>query len=162
MKPMSTLGDRVNEIIDGYGAAQAVSLAVLQDIQREYNYLPREALELVAERLSIPQGDVYRMATFYHSFTLRPKGEYCIRVCMGTACYVNGAPRVLEAFERELGIKAGESTPDGTFSLEATACLGACAQAPLVMVNEEPHAQMTTDRVGEVVMACSCASPEMA
>ena len=154
--------DQVNEIIDRYGADRATSLAVLQDIQREYNYLPREALELVAERLGIPPGEVYRMATFYRSFTLKPKGEHCIRVCLGTACHVHGGPLILEAFERELGIKAGESTPDGMFSLEATACLGACAQAPLVLVNEEPHAKMTTDRVSEVVETCSCAIPEAA
>lgn len=154
--------DKVNEIIDRYGADRTVSLAVLQEIQQEYNYLPREALEMVGERLNIPLGEVYHLATFYRSFTLRPKGEYCIRVCLGTACHVHGGPRILEAFERELGISAGESTPDGTFSLEATACLGACAQAPFVSVNEEPHAQMTTDRVGEVVAGCGCAIPEAA
>jgi NADH-quinone oxidoreductase subunit E len=154
--------DRVSEIIDRYGADRAVSLAVLQEIQQEYNYLPRGALEMVAERLSIPLGEVYHLATFYRSFTLRPKGEYCIRVCLGTACHVNGGPRILEAFERELGIKSGESTPDGTFSLEATACMGACAQAPFAMVNEEPYAKMTTDRVPEIVETCGCAIPETA
>jgi NADH-quinone oxidoreductase subunit E len=154
--------DKVNEIIDRYGADRTASLAVLQDIQREYNYLPREALELVAERLDASLGEVYHLATFYRSFTLRPKGEYCIRVCLGTACYVHAGPLILEAFERELGIKAGESTSDGRFSLEATSCLGACAQAPFVMVNEEPYAKMTTDRVSEVIETCSCALPEAA
>lgn len=154
--------DRVNEIIDSYGADRVVSLAVLQDIQREYNYLPREVLQLVAERLDMPQGEVYHMATFYRTFTLEPKGEFCIRVCLGTACHVHSGPRVLEAFERELGIKAGESTPDGLFSLEATACLGACAQAPYVVVNDAPHAQVTTDRVSEVLEHCTCAIPETA
>jgi len=152
--------DRVNEIIDRYGADRAVSLAVLQEIQQEYNHLPRGALELVAERLGMPLSEVYHLATFYRSFTLRPKGKYCIRVCLGTACHVHGGSRILEAFERELGISAGESTPDGTFSLEATACLGACAQAPFVLVNEEPHAKVTTDRASEVVETCSCAIPE--
>ena len=157
-----TKQDRVDEIIDSYGADQALSLVVLHEIQHEFNYLPREALERVAERLGISQGAIYRMATFYHSFSLRPKGNFCIRVCMGTACHVNGGPRVLEAFERELGIKAGESTPDGTFSLEATACQGACAQAPYVTINGEPHAKVTTDRVPDVVTVCSCALPETA
>lgn len=152
--------ERVDEIIDCYGADKALSLAVLQEIQTEYNYLPRELLERVAERLGIAQGEVYRMATFYHSFSTQPKGEFCIRVCMGTACHVNGGPLVLEAFERELGIKAGESTPDGAYSLEATACLGACAQAPYVTINEEPHAKMSTDRVADAVATCQCALPE--
>ena len=162
MKSMNTLDDRVDEIIDLYGADRAVSLAVLQEIQQEYNYLPREALERVSERLEMDLGEVYRLATFYRSFTLRPKGEFCVRVCLGTACHVNGGPRILEAFERELGIKAGESTSDGMYSLEATACLGACAQAPFVMVNDVPYPKMTADRVPEVVEHCSCAVPEVA
>ena len=162
MKPMNTSDNRVDEIIDLYGADPACSLAVLQEIQQEYNYLPRTALERVSERLGLDLGEVYRLATFYRSFTLRPKGEFCIRVCLGTACHVHGGPRILEAFERELGIRAGESTPDGLYSLEATACLGACAQAPFVMVNDEPYPQMTADRVPEVIEKCGCAIPETA
>jgi NADH:ubiquinone oxidoreductase subunit E len=159
---MSTLmsADRINEIIDSYGADRATSLAVLQEIQEEYNYLPREALEQVSERLEIPLSEVYHIATFYPHFTLRPRGEFCVRVCMGTACHVNGAPRILEACERELGIKAGQSTGDGAFSLEATGCLGACAQAPFMMVNDEAHPQMTAARVPDVVHECRCKLPE--
>lgn len=162
MNSINTSDDRVDEIIDLYGADPACSLAVLQEIQQEYNYLPRTALERVSERLDLDLGEVYRLATFYRSFTLRPKGEFCIRVCLGTACHVHGGPRILEAFERELGIGAGESTSDGLYSLEATACLGACAQAPFVMVNDEPYAQMTADRVPEVIEKCGCAIPETA
>ena len=152
--------DRVDEIIDGYGADRVASLAMLHEIQQEFNYLPRTALERVAERLEVPLGEVYHIATFYPSFTLSPRGQFCIRVCMGTACHVNGAPRILEAFERELGIKAGESTPDGAYSLEATGCMGVCAQSPFVTVNDVPHPQMTAARVPEVVEACACALPE--
>lgn len=154
--------NRVDEIIDRYGADRAVSLAMLQEIQQEYNYLPRTALERVSERLDMDLGELYQMATFYRTFTLRPKGEYCIRVCLGTACHVHGGPRILDAFERELGIKAGESTADGMYSLEATACLGACAQAPFVMVNDVPYPQMTAARVPEVIEQCGCAVPETA
>jgi len=152
--------DRINEIIDGYGADRATSLAVLQEIQEEYNYLPREALEQVSERLEMPLSEVYHIATFYPHFTLRPRGEFCVRVCMGTACHVNGAPRILEACERELGVKAGGSTEDGAFSLEATGCMGACAQAPLMMVNDEAYPQMTAARVSDVVFECRCKLPE--
>ena len=154
--------EQVDKIIDAYGADRATSLAVLQEIQQEYNYLPRAALERVSERLDINLGDLYQLATFYRTFTLRPKGEFCIKVCLGTACHIHGGPLILEAFERELGIKAGESTPDGLYSLEATSCLGACAQAPFVMVNDEPYPQMTVDRVPEVVEKCGCAVPEVA
>ena len=142
---------RVSEIIDNYQADQACSLAVLQEIQQTYNYLPREALEIVSQRLSLPRGQVYQLATFYRTFSLKPKGKYRVCVCLGTACHVHGGPNILDAFERELGIKAGESTPDGIFSLEATACMGACAQAPFVRVNEEPFNQMAPARAGEIV-----------
>jgi NADH-quinone oxidoreductase subunit E len=161
LEPMSTLSaDKINEIIDSYGADRATSLAVLQEIQEEYNYLPREALEQVSERLEIPLSEVYHIATFYPHFTLKPRGEFCIRVCMGTACHVNGGPRILDACERELGIKAGGSTEDGAFSLEATGCLGACAQAPFMMVNDEAHPQVTAAGVPDIVAGCQCALPE--
>ena len=143
--------DRVNQIIDSYGADPACSLAVLQEIQQENNYLPREALELVSQRLKIPRGHIYEIATFYRSYSLKPKGKNRIRVCLGTACHVHGGPNILEAFERQLGIKAGESTSDGMFSLEASSCMGACAQAPYVQVNEEPHNQVTPVHAGEIV-----------
>jgi len=145
--------DRVHQIIDAYGADQACSLAILQEIQQENNYLPREALEVVAQRLGIPRGHVYSLATFYRSFSLKPKGKFRVRVCLGTACHVHGGATILESFERALGIKAGESTPDGLFSLEASSCMGACAQAPYVMVNEEPHNQVSPVHVNEVVQS---------
>lgn len=143
--------DRVNEIIDRYSADRTTSLAVLQDIQREYNYLPREALELVAERLSMPPGEVYGMATFFKAFSLQPKGKHVCKVCLGTACHVRGGPRILEALERELHIKAGQTTPDGRFSLESVRCLGACALAPILVTNEEPHASMTPDKATKLI-----------
>lgn len=152
--------ERVNQIIDSYGADRAAVLAMLQEIQREFNYLPRDALEQVAERLAMPISEVYHLATFYRTFSLKPKGKHCIRVCLGTACHVHGGPLILEQFERLLRIKAGETTPDGTYSLEATSCLGACAQAPIVMVGEQAFPQMSTDRVEEVIQACSPALSE--
>jgi NADH:ubiquinone oxidoreductase subunit E len=148
--------ERVTQIIDSYGADRAASLAVLQEVQQAFNYLPREALELVAERLALPLSEVYHLATFYRTFSLTPKGKYCIRVCMGTACHVHGGTLLLEQFERLLKIKAGETTPDGNYSLEATSCLGACAQAPIVMTGSQAYPQLTTDRVAEVIEVCNC------
>jgi len=147
--------NRINEIIDRYGADRTASLAVLQDIQREYNYLPREALELTAQRLGISNGEVFRLATFFTAFSLQPKGKYVCKVCMGTACHVLGGPRILETLERELGIKAGETTPDGRFSLEAVRCLGACALGPVVVVNEEPHGHLTPDKAVRLIARLS-------
>lgn len=150
--------ERVNQIIDSYGADRAAVLAVLQEIQQAFNYLPREALEQVAKRLEMPLSEVYHLATFYRTFSLKPRGKHCIRVCLGTACHVHGGPRILEQFERLLKIKAGETTSDGTYSLEATSCLGACAQAPIVMVGDQPFPQMSTDRVEEVIQSCQALS----
>ena len=141
----------VDEILDRYPAERTASLAVLQDIQREYNYLPREALELAAERLDMPLSEVYRMATFFKAFSLQPKGEHVCKVCLGTACHVRGGPRIMDTLERELGLKAGDTTPDGKFSLEAVRCVGACALGPIVLVNEEPHGHMSSDKATELI-----------
>ncbi len=143
--------DRVNEIIDHYGMERTNTLAILQDIQREYNYLPREALELAAERLDMPRGEIYGLATFFTAFSLQPKGDYVCKVCLGTACHVRGGQRILEALERELDIKAGQTTSDGKFSLEAVRCLGACALAPIIVVNEDPHASMNSDKATRLI-----------
>ncbi|NLE45773.1 MAG: NAD(P)H-dependent oxidoreductase subunit E [Chloroflexi bacterium] len=150
--------DRVDEIIDRYGADQANSLAVLQDIQREYNYLPREALVHAAGRLGMTTGEIYRLATFFSSFSLQPKGRFVCKVCLGTACHVLGGPRIVETLERELGIKPGETTADGKFSLEAVRCLGACALGPVVVVNEEPHAYMTPDKATRLIQRLSASA----
>jgi NADH:ubiquinone oxidoreductase subunit E len=140
---------RVSEIIDGYDADRTASLAILQDIQREYNFLPREALELVAQRLDVPVGHVYQMATFFKAFSLNPKGEHICKVCLGTACHVKGGALILETLEKELKIRTGQTTPDGQFSLEGVRCMGACALAPIVVVDDQPHGQMTTDAVND-------------
>jgi NADH-quinone oxidoreductase subunit E len=149
--------DWVNEIIDGYQADRMNALAILQDIQREYNYLPREAIELTAQRLGVSKGEVYRLATYFSAFSLQPKGKYVCKVCMGTACHVLGGLRILEAMERELGIKTGETTPDRLFSLEAVRCLGACALGPVVVINEEPHGYMTPDKAIRLIARLAAA-----
>jgi NADH:ubiquinone oxidoreductase subunit E len=142
---------RVDEIIDSYDADRVATLAILQDLQAEYKYLPREALVETADRLRIPLGEVYRMATFFRAFSLEPRGEYTIKVCLGTACHVRGAVQILEQFQRDLHIKAGETTPDGKFSLEVVMCLGACALGPVVLVNEDTHGEMSADKARRLV-----------
>ena len=144
---------RVDEIIDTYQADPTCTLAILQDVQAEYRYLPRQALERTAGRLAIPLGEVYRMATFFRAFSLEPRGEHTIKVCLGTACHVRGGLQVLEQLERDLHIKASETTPDGSFSLEMVRCLGACALAPLVVMDEEHHSGMTPAKVTKALDA---------
>lgn len=118
-------------------------ISILEDIQEHYNYLPEETLVEVAKRLDIPLRDVYGVATFYHYFSLTPKGKHIITVCLGTACYVRGGARIVDTLSRELDIKAGETTGDLRFTLETVNCLGACALGPMIVINREYHGQMT-------------------
>ena len=151
----------VSEILDRYPADRTSSLAVLEDIQAEYKYLPREALEEMAERLHMYLGEVYQIATFFKAFSLEPKGDCIIKVCLGTACHVAGGARILDQLERDLGIKAGGTTPDGKISLEAVRCVGACALSPLVLVNEEPHSKMTPDKASKLIAKVASAEEKV-
>ncbi len=130
--------EQVESITGKYRGEQDL-VPILQDINALYNYLPEQALRLVSEELEVPMGQVYHVATFYKSFSLEPRGRHHIRVCMGTACHVRGAPRVLDAIQRNLGIEPGQTSSDGEYSLETVACLGACAMGPVVVVDEEYH-----------------------
>jgi NADH:ubiquinone oxidoreductase subunit E len=151
----ATLEQCIDTIVDRYGANRQFSLAILQDTQRTYNYLPREALEHIAKRLDIPLSEVYRLATFFAAFSLEPKGEYVIKICLGTACHVQSGPRILEQLERDLGIEAGQTTADGRFSVEGVRCLGACALAPVILVNEEVHGKMSSATVSRLIKTLS-------
>ena len=126
-------------------------IQVLQDIQDRFHWLPPEALEHVAEARGVPLVQVYGVATFYKSFSLRPRGRHICTVCLGTACHVRGGGAVLEQFERRLGVAAGETTPDGAYTLERVNCLGACALAPLAVVDGHYYGQMTEAKVATVL-----------
>jgi len=126
-------------------------IQVLQDIQDRFHWLPPEALEHVAEALGVPLVQVYGVATFYKSFSLTPRGRHVCTVCLGTACHVRGGGAVLDEFERRLGIAAGQTTPDGGYTLERVNCLGACALAPLAVVDGRYHGQMTEAKVQSVL-----------
>lgn len=138
---------RFKSIVDGYNAEKGSLISILQDIQAQYNYLPLEAMEYVARRLNIPRVQVFGVATFFKAFSLKPKGKHQIHVCMGTACHVRGSKNVLEELERKLEIKAGDTTPDGEYTLETVNCVGACALGPVVVKNEEYRGQMTPLKV---------------
>ncbi|MCK4283925.1 MAG: NAD(P)H-dependent oxidoreductase subunit E [Candidatus Brocadiae bacterium] len=125
----------IREIVARRGDERGGLIAVLQDIQARYGYLPQEGLKEVAEGTGRSLVDVYGVATFYRSFSLTPRGKHLICVCLGTACHVRGAPRILEQFQRELGVGVGGTTPDGEFTLETVNCLGACALGPVVVVD---------------------------
>ena len=139
--------EKVDAIVEKYKKDRGFLVSILQDIQAEYNYLPKEALCWVSEDLNIPTCQVYGVATFYRAFSLIPRGKHLIQVCMGTACHVRGVPRVLEAIERNLKIKAGGTTPDLEYTLSTVNCLGACALGPVVVFDQEYHGQMNMFKV---------------
>ena len=141
----------VNEIVDRYQASPAALLAILQDIQKRENWLPREAIERVAQRLEVPLTRVYGMATFFRSFSLKPRGKHICTVCLGTACHVRGAPKIVEKLERDLKICAGGTTPDMNVTLETVNCVGACALGPLVILDGTYHGNISSAKLDKVM-----------
>ena len=126
-------------------------ISVLQDVQLAYRYLPKEAIERVSGALDVPLAKVYAVATFYKAFSLTPRGEKILRVCTGTACHIRGAPLLLTEIEKRLQIKPGDTTEDLKFSLEAVNCVGACALAPVVVVNDTAHGNLSVTKVRRLI-----------
>ena len=126
-------------------------LSLLQDIQARYGYLPEEKLIEIAEMLDMPLIDVYGVATFYKSFSLTPRGRHQVKVCLGTACHVRGANRIVEEVGRKLGIGPGETSEDGEFSLETVMCLGCCAIGPVVVIDGKYYGQVTPTKVESIL-----------
>lgn len=141
----------INEIIEEEVSGDGSLIGALEAIQKRFRYLPPEALILVSERMNVPLSQTYAVATFYNAFSLEPKGEHTIQVCMGTACHVRGSPQILESLEIDLGIHAGETTPDGKFTLETVNCLGACALGPVVVIDGEYHGQLTPHKADRLL-----------
>ena len=138
---------KLKEIIAAHKDMQGALMPVLQQAQEVYGYLPIEVQKMIAEGLSMPLEKVYGVVTFYAQFSLNPKGQYRIGVCLGTACYVKGSGAILERIQEKLGIEPGGITPDGRFSLDATRCIGACGLAPVMTVNDDVYGRLVPDDV---------------
>ncbi len=139
--------DSVGAVLARYQRDEGFLVSILQDVQAKLNYLPREALLKVSQGLDVPLSRVYSVATFFKAFSLKPRGRHLLHVCMGTACHVRGAVRILDRIEQELGIGSGETTRDLEYTLETVYCVGACALGPVVVVDGEYAGQMTSDKV---------------
>lgn len=126
-------------------------IGILQDVQEEARFLPPDALQYISEKLGIPLSQIYHVATFFRAFSLEPRGKHTCQVCMGTACHVRGAQNILDELERKLDIKAGQTTDDKEFSLETVNCVGACALAPVVVVDEDYHGDVQASKVDRVI-----------
>ncbi len=142
---------KLDRIIERYADNKYAILHLLQDITKEYNYLPADVLKTVATKLDIPLTQLFSVATFYKSFSLKPKGKHHVCVCVGTACHVRGATRVLDKFEQELGIKSGSTTEDFEYTLETVNCLGACALGPLVTIDGNYQGKVDTNKVNKLL-----------
>jgi NADH-quinone oxidoreductase subunit E len=145
------LKEKVGQVLEKYQRDKSALIDILHDTQSEIGYLPKEALEEVGQGLGVPLSRVYSVATFFKAFSLKPRGRHLINVCLGTACHVRGADKVLEQMEKELGVKTGANTPDLKFTLETVRCVGACALGPMVIIGEDYHGEMTPEKVSEVL-----------
>jgi NADH:ubiquinone oxidoreductase subunit E len=142
---------KINGILSRYEGDPADLIPVLQDVQDEYNYLPKDELKQVARHLNLPLTQIYGVATFYKMFSLIPKGNNQIKVCLGTTCHLKGGPRLVDSVSSRIGCEPGYTSKDGNFSLETVGCLGSCAQAPVMMINDKYFARVTVDKVPKVL-----------
>ena len=142
---------KVDGIIEAYGSEPSRVIQMLQDVQSEFRYIPKEAVRRLSETLGISESRIYHISTFYKAFSLIPRGKHELKVCLGTACHIKGGKRIAEGFERALDVKVGETTPDKQFTLETVNCLGACALAPLTQIDEENYGKMTIEKIAKVI-----------
>ena len=141
----------ITEIVERYKDEPTPTMMILEDIQKEYGYIPLEVQELVSKLTGTPVSEIYGVVTFYSFFSMVPKGKYVIGVCLGTACYVKGAQLVLDKFSEILGIKPGETTADGLFTIDVLRCIGACAIAPAVSINGKIYPPCKVDNVKNII-----------
>ena len=144
-----------DRIIGRCGADRQALIHILQETQKAFRYLPEASLRRISQRLGVPFAEVYGTASFYKAFSLEPRGKHTLQVCMGTACHVRGSRRILEELEGLLGIRAGQTTEDGLFSLETVNCLGACALGPIVVEDGRYHGNLSPAAVGELIDGCA-------
>ncbi len=143
--------NQIDEIISSHEKSEESLLSILQSFQRKLNYVPEEGIKRLSESFDVPESRIYAMATFYKALSLVPRGRHTIKVCMGTACHLKGGGLILEAIERELGVERGGTTDDMRFSLETVNCVGACAMAPVVVVDDEYHGHASSSNVHSIL-----------
>ncbi len=142
---------RLSQIVDRYADQEGALIQLLLDIQKEFNWVPKEAVQQISKSLDIPLSQIYRVASFYKSVSLRPRGKHIVNVCLGTACQVREGPRVMDRIKGVLGIDAGETTQDMKFTLERVNCLGCCALGPVVVVDGEYHGKVLPAKAEEII-----------
>jgi NADP-reducing hydrogenase subunit HndA len=142
---------KLQEIIEKYKNAKGALIPVLHEAQEVYGYLPMSVQKQISEGLNVPLSEIYGVVTFYTQFSLKPKGRFKVSVCMGTACYVKGASKILDELQEKLGVGIGDCTEDGKFSLDACRCIGACGLAPVIMINEDVYGRLTAEDIEKIL-----------
>ncbi|MDI3473359.1 MAG: iron-hydrogenase subunit gamma [Thermotogaceae bacterium] len=142
---------KVEEILKKHQYRKENLIRILLEVQKEYRYIPEDVVNYIGVAMGIPPAKIYGVATFYSQFSLKPKGKYAIQICDGTACHMEGSVPLMKAIEEEIGIKPGEVTTDLLFSLDQVGCLGACALAPVMVINEEVYGNLTPEKVKEIL-----------
>ena len=145
--------EKVERIIGAYEASPTALIMILQEVQGEYRHLPREAMEIISQRMDLALSQIYGVATFYKAFSLEPRGRHHVCVCTGTACHVRNSRSIVEKLERDLKISRGETTPDGEFTLETVNCVGACALGPIAVVDNKYWGHLTVSDVDRMLAA---------
>ena len=143
--------EETKQIVEKYPKEKDRLIAILNDVQERFGYIPKQSQKVISEEMSIPMAEIYGVITFYSRFTLTPKGKYKIAICLGTACYVKGSQSILDRAKERLKIEPGQVTPDGKFSIDDVRCVGACGLAPVFMVNDEVYGNATVKKFDEVI-----------
>ena len=151
MKTAKTKQKSVRSIIKKYDGDKTAMIAILQDVQEEFRYLPKEALSSISKQMEVPLTRIYEIATFYNAFSLKPRGRNLIEVCAGTACHVQGAANLMDRMERDLKICCGETTKDKKFTLEEVRCLGCCSLAPVARISGNIYPNLTQDQIPKIL-----------
>ena len=154
------VAEKIDALLQKYTDRAGMLIGILQDVQNEFNYLRQDALVYLSAKSGIPMSRLYAVARFYNAFSLKPRGKYIIRVCLGTACHLRGGGRIADAVARELGIDHGQTTPDHLFTLEPVNCLGTCALAPVITVNNKYHGKMTVSKMMRILEHCARKEPQ--
>lgn len=142
---------KVESLIDSYTDRKEQLIALLQDVQAEFNYIPQDIIIKISQKLDIPLSQVFSVATFFKAFSLKPRGRHTITVCLGTACHVKGGQRLVDKLERDYHLLPGETTEDEKFTLETVNCLGCCAMGPVVVVDDKYEGQVTPDKLDKIL-----------
>lgn len=141
----------IEEIFNGYEKNRRFALAMMQDMQHKFQYIPRVGMEMLADFLECPLSELYAMATFYKALSLKPKGKHIIKCCDGTACHIKGSLNLVGELSRQLGVEPTETTPDGLFSFETVNCMGSCALAPVIVVDDKYYGRVTMEQIPKIL-----------